>query len=188
MMRIAVALGAIIVAAGIFLSLRGGDGHASDRAEIDYRDEKFKLSKDYGDYDDYKNDPQNLNESEIPRIEKIMTQVRIGPEFADWADFTKQAFKIKFPGYGMGPGPKVAAIDREFQVAVIEIPHAGKNRYFVLEKIDSGRLLLVDDFVESGGNLFSSSPISSIHFLDGKLVYTDRASKIVRETPLSPPR
>lgn len=61
------------------------------------------------DYDDYKNDPGNLSASEIPRVERMVTEARIGPDFANWKGFVDQAFTIKFPGHGMGPGPKVVA-------------------------------------------------------------------------------
>ena len=60
----------------------------------------------------------------------------------------QQASQIRFPGYGRGAGPKVAADGREFLVETLEIPQVDKERYFVLEKVRGGRLRLVDDFVE----------------------------------------
>jgi hypothetical protein len=157
-------------------------------AEIDYRGERIQLARKYVDYDDYKDDPNNLAPSEIARVENVMTQARIGPDFADWAEFVDQAFKIKFPGYGLGPGPKVAATGREFVVGVIEIPQVGKDRYFVLEKKVGGSLRLVDDFVIAHKRWSAYSAISSIRLIDETLVYSDRGSNIVRETNIGAQR
>jgi hypothetical protein len=151
-----------------------------------YRGEKFRLSKKYVDYDDYKNDTGNVAPSEIPRIERMMTEARIGPDFADWKAFVDQAFKIKFPGYGMGPGPKVAAGGREFIVEVIEIPQVAKDRYFVLEKMRGGALRLVDDFVTPRGRRSAFWAVSSVRLVDDRLVYADQDSKVVRETFVAP--
>jgi hypothetical protein len=155
-------------------------------AEMDYRGEKIQLAKKYVDYNDYKNDPGNLASSEIAHVERMMTEARVGPNFANWEDFVDQAFTIKFPGYGMGPGPKVVAASREFIVEVIEIPRVSKDRYFVLEKMADGTFRLVDDFVMPHGPSLTYWAISSIRLVDDRLVYSDRQSKIVRETPMAP--
>jgi len=183
--------GAIIAGLGLILFTVAGLAtismayvQAFGTDEIEYRGEKFQLSRKYVDYDDYKNDPNNLAPSEVARVENIITQVRIGPDFADWKDFIDQASKIKFPGYrGGGPRLRIAAPGRELIAESIEIPRVGKDRYFVLEKKSDGSLHLVDDFVMAhNGTVFS--PISSIRLVDETLVYTDRSSNVVRETKL----
>jgi hypothetical protein len=183
---IAVGVGIIILTAGGLMLARAAyvEHYGSD--EMDYRGEKIRLANKYVDYDDYKNDPGNIAPSEIARVERIMTEARIGPDFADWKAFVDQAFTIKFPGYGMGSGPKDAATGREFIVEVIEIPQAAKDRYFVLEKMAGGALRLVDDFVRPRGRWSAFGAISSIRLVDDRLVYTDRDSKVVRETSARP--
>jgi hypothetical protein len=183
---IAIGLGIVILTVGGLVFARTAYVERYGSAEIDYRGEKIQLAKKYVDYDDYKNDPANLAPSEIPRVEKMMTQARIGPDFADREAFIDQLFTIVFPGYGVGPGPKVAADGREFTVEVIEIPQVAKDRYFVLEKMTDGALHLVDDFVMSRGSWSAFGAISSIRLVDDRLVYADRASKVVRETPAPP--
>jgi hypothetical protein len=145
------------------------------------------LAKKYIDYEEYKNDPFNLAPSEIPRVEMMMTEARIGPVFVNWKDFVDQAFKIKikFPGYGMGYGPKVAATDREIIVDVIEIPQVEKDRYFVLERVAGGGLHLIDDFVTPHKRWSIYDPIWSIRLVDERLIYADRSSMVVRETPVA---
>jgi hypothetical protein len=203
---IAFVVGGLTVARLIYVETFG-------MAEIDYCGKKIRLAKKYVDYDDYKNDLSNLAASEIPRVETMMTEARIGPDFTDWKAFVAQAFKIKFPGYGMGPGPRVtAAAGREFIVEVIEIPQAAKDlekdRYFVLEKTSEKALRLVDDFVTASryyemkprgsirvivfraltnflGRPLVQPGISSIRLVDDRLVYTDPDGSVVRETHVS---
>jgi hypothetical protein len=183
---IAIGLGIIIVAVGGLALARMAYVEAYGSAEMDYRGEKIRLAKKYVDYDDYKNDPGNLTAPEIARVERIMTEARIGPDFANWKDFADQASTIKFPGYGMGPGPKVVAAGREFIVEVIEIPQVAKDRYFVLERMAGGTLRLVDDFVTPHNQGAAFWAIASIRLVDDRLVYSDRESKTVRETLVAP--
>jgi len=192
---IVIGLGIIVLTAGglAFAHMAYVEAYGSD--EMDYRGEKIRLAKKYVDYDDYKNAPRNLASSEIPRIEKMMTEAPIGSNFASWSDFVRQASAIKFPGYGMGPGPKVVAAGREFIVEFIEIPQVStggyfpqvsKGRYFILEKMVDGTLRLVDDFVIQHPASSAFWAISSVRLVDNRLVYSDRQSKIVRETPIAP--
>jgi hypothetical protein len=116
----------------------------------------------------------------------MMTEARIDPDFTDWKDFVDQAFAIKFPGYGMGAGPKVSATGREFIVEVIEIPRVAKDRYLVLERMAGAPLRLVDDFVMPRGVGSAYWAVTSVRLVDDRLVYSDRNSKIVRETPVAP--
>jgi hypothetical protein len=183
---IAIGVGIMILTAGGLALARIAFVEAYGSAEMDYRGKKIQLAKKYVDYHDYKNDPDNLASSEVLRVERMMTEAHIGPNFTDWKDFVDQAFTIKFPGYGMGPGPKVVAAGREFIVEVIEIPRVSKDRYFVLEKMADRTLRLVDDFVTPHGPSSIYWAISSVRLVDGKLVYSDHQSKIVRETPMAP--
>jgi hypothetical protein len=155
-------------------------------SEIAYRGETFQLSRKYVDYDDYKNDADNLAQSEIPRIEQLMTGIKIGPSFQSLDDFYKQFSAIKFPGYGAGPGPRIQVVGRAFQTRKLEIPRSGKARYFVVEKLDDGRVHLVDDFVEldNDPSVFAYGFIASMGLVAGTLIYKDRQSKVVRETPI----
>ena len=115
-----------------------------------------------------------------------MTDIRIGPSFQSLDDFYKQYSTIKFPGYGAGPGPRAQIVGRVFQVRKLEIPRSGKARYFVVEKLDDGRVHLVDDFVERDNDpsAFAHGFIVSMGLVGDKLIYMDRQSKVVREAPV----
>jgi hypothetical protein len=108
---------------------------------LNYRGEKIRLARKYDDYDDYKDDPVNLDASAIPRVERMVTEARIGPGFANWKDFVDQLFAIKFPGYGLGPGPKVVAADfRSPEAAQLVVLGANRraDEAMVLALIDHG--------------------------------------------------
>jgi hypothetical protein len=179
-----VVLGVLVVSVGAVALGRRAYVEAFGSDEMDYRGEKIRLSKKYVDYDDYKNDPANLAASEVPRVEKLMTDAQVGPDFADWPDVAHQLMNIKFPGYGMGSDESVVVAGREFAVRSIEIPQVAKERYFVIEKLAGGRFRLADDFVAPRDPGSAFAPISSVRLVDDKLVYADRNGKVVRETPV----
>jgi hypothetical protein len=174
-------LSLILLASLCVASCQGGSAAGN---EIQYRGETFKLTKNYATFEDYKDDPDNLDIREVPRIEKLMTEIKIGPEFKDWGEFVKQAFEIKFPGYGFGGAAQVTSATRQFLAEDVEIPRAAKNRFFVLERMDGGRLRLVDDFVLAMPDE-ADIGIRSIEFVDGELRYADRSGAIIRRTRLS---
>lgn len=183
--KLIVVLGVLLVSVGAVALGRRAYVEAIGSDEIDYRGEKIRLSKKYVDYDDYKNDPANLAASEIPRVEKLMTDAQVGPDFADWHDVAHQLSNIKFPGYGMASGENIVAAGREFAVRFMEIPQVAKERYFVLEKLAGGTFRLADDFVAQRDPGSAFAPISSIHLVDDRLVYADRNGRVVRERPVA---
>jgi hypothetical protein len=182
--RLIVVLGPLLALVGAVVVGRWAYVEAFGSDEIDYRGEKIQLSKKYVDYDDYKNDPTNLAASEIPRVEKLMTDAQVGPDFADWREVSHQLSNIKFPGYGMWRGDDVVAAGREFAVQLMEIPQVAKERYFVLEKLAGGKYRLADDFVAQRDPRSAFPRIFIIHLVDQRLVYEDRNGKVVRETPV----
>ena len=154
--------------------------------EIEYRGTTFKLTKTYFSFEDYKDDPNNIDLSEVPRIEHVMTEVKIGPEFNNWKDFVHQAFTVIFPGYGFGPGPAVKSTSRRFGVSTVEIPRASKDRWLVLEQVDGERLRLVDDFVLAAPEEMDSGTVT-VEFIGGELVYSNARGVVVRRTTVPPP-
>src|SRR5688500_852566 len=96
--KLIVVLGVLLVSAGAVVLGRRAYVEAIGSNEINYRGEKIRLSKKYVDYDEYKNDPANLAASEIPRVEKLMTDAQVGPDFANWHEAADQLSNIKFPG------------------------------------------------------------------------------------------
>jgi hypothetical protein len=116
-------------------------------SSIDYRGKKIKLSKFYLDYDDYKNDPDNIDPTETARVQKLVTEAPIARSFPSRMEAVGAVSEIKFPGYGMG-GFGAPKPDSEGALAgfSVEIPRADKDRYFIFRNVGH-RYLLVDDFI-----------------------------------------
>jgi hypothetical protein len=137
-------------------------------SSVDYRGEKIKLTRFYFDYDDYKNDPDNIDASETARVQQLVSEAPIAHSFATLQDLGKAVFEIKFPGYaagGFGDGKR----DSELVGFVIEIPRADKGRYFLFRKTAAGYVLL-DDFLDStmpGINRVEESGGNLIYSMDG---------------------
>ena len=171
--------------AALVLAASCGEKPAAGEREIAYQGATFKLTKRYENFEKYKDDPDNLDPSEVPRIERLMTEVKIGPDFNNWKDFSDQVFNIKFPGYGYGPGPAVTSESRRFRIGVLEIPKASKERWLVLEELDGGRLRLVDDFVLAAPEDVESA-ITIVNFRDDALAYFNAGGRVVRKTAVPP--
>jgi hypothetical protein len=114
---------------------------------VEYRGEKIKLSKCYPDFDVYKNDPNNIDQSETPRVQKLVTEAPIAHSFADRLSAFKATGDVQFPGYGSGSGEGQESDGSELLSIDVEIPRAEKNRYFLFRAREGGYELL-DDFVE----------------------------------------
>jgi hypothetical protein len=133
---------------------------------IDYRDQKIKLSKFYLDYDDYKNDPDNIDKSETLRVQRLVSEAPIASSFPGRKEAVHAVFEIKFPGYGAGGLGPIQKEDGALNGLSVEIPRAGANRYFIFRN-KSGEYALVDDFI-----LSDLSGIRDFHQDGGNLVYT----------------
>jgi hypothetical protein len=116
---------------------------------IDYRGEKIKLTRFYTDYDEYKNDPNNIDPTETDRVQYMVMSAPIAHSFNSKLDASKAIGEIAFPGYGSGGFTETAQSDGSKLTGFsVEIPRAGKERYFVF-KGNNGRYTLIDDFIAS---------------------------------------
>ena len=150
--------------------------------EIEYRGEHIKLTRWYNDYGSYKDDTNNIDVSELPKIERMMTEAKIGPTFKDWPDFVHQEMLLSFPGYGGGGMQRLVSAGREFIIESVEIPRVEKDRIFVVEKLSNRSWRLVDDFISLSEPF--SERVVEVRFIDGKLVYYNHEKRILRETKL----
>lgn len=147
--------------------------------EIEYRGEKIKLTKSYSDFDDYKNDPENIDPAETMRVQRLVMQAPIDREFESLIDASKAIGEIAFPGYGSGVFPQQRQPDGTSLIAFsIEIPRAEKDRWFVFRAAE-GKHLLIDEFVAPDVPL-----ISRVAEENGVLVYKTVASEKVLTRPL----
>ena len=135
----------LVVSAALWRACGGALG-ADDVME--YRGERIKLSKAYRDFDEYKNDPDNIHPSETERVQKLLIGAPIERTFASRIDLFRAVGEIAFPGYGTGAGASRSSDGSELLAVTIEIPRANKDRYLVFRGRD-GRYELIDDFVHA---------------------------------------
>lgn len=160
----------------------GGNTISGDR--IIYQGQQFKMSRAYAEYDDYKDDPNNLVTNELGRIEQTIESVKIPASFKDSDDFIRFIFDLEFPGYGVGGiGASIQTDDGStFDAESVEIPQMDKERVLVVRQEPGGGLKLVDDFVcdESGTN-----SIGRVQLKNRQLEYFDQKGNLFRKKDLT---
>jgi len=150
--------------------------------EIDYQGEKVKLSKYYLDYDSYKNDPENIDPSELGKIEKLIMELPVQTVFHDRESMIRAMFELKFPGYGLGCfGEKVQDDGNLFAGYSIEIPKANKERVIVYHKRNES-YYLIDDFISP---VVDYVDIMGIKKVNDDLIYCTVSGETVVVRPLN---
>lgn len=142
-----------------------------------YRGETIKLSKSYFDYDQYKNDPNNIDPTETKRVQALVITAPIAHSFASRLDVFRATQDIVFPGYGSGVAAGPQPGENELFAVTIEIPRANKDRFFVLRG-RNGQYELIDDFVRE------EIPFpAGVREESGSYVFFDRAGKELFRRP-----
>jgi len=114
-------------------------------SDIEYQGQKIKLSKYYLSFEDYKDDPDNIDPSESARVARLVREAPIAHQFADRNELVRAIFEIKFPGYGLGSlGESPQPDGSILAMFSVEIPRANENRYWVFEKYESSYKLAND--------------------------------------------
>lgn len=168
------AIGAVLVLAVIWTQVR-----RFIPSSIDYRGEHIKLTKYYLDYDDYKNDPDNIHPSETSRVQQLVSQAPIGHSFPGLLEAVTAVGEVKFPGYASGGfGTRKPDGDGALAGFVVEIPRSENTRYFIF-RTTPGQCVLLDDFIASG-----SLELSDFHRDANNLVYTNETGQLVLAHPI----
>jgi hypothetical protein len=132
---------------GVVLLMLGIIGCERRSNAIDYRGERIRLTRAYADYDDYKNDPENIDPSETERVQRLVLGAPIAQTFASRLEAAKAISHIAFPGYGSSGFVEQSQANGSVLMGFsVEVPRASKDRYFVFQGQD-GVYTLVDDFV-----------------------------------------
>lgn len=149
---------------------------------FEYQGQEFKMRKAYPTYEDYKDDPNNLDTNELDRIEQVMTSAQVPQSFENKDDLSRFLIvDLKFPGYGMGGiGEQVKADDgSRLLVETVEIPQREKDRVLTLRQ-SGEEFELVDDFVYST----ATNGIRHAKLEKQVLRYYDANNQIIREKQL----
>lgn len=154
---------------------------------IEYRGEPFKLTRTYVDYDDYKDDPNNIDPSENFHVEQAVIKAPVLSTFQTRKQMIHAMSAIQFPGYGLGTfGGHSATPGEDLVCWSIEIPRANKSRIVVFRGAE-GRYVLIDDFIGQ-----QDPYIMGVHEKDAELIFSTLkgspvlARPVKTEVPTSP--
>src|SRR5438132_8339325 len=118
---------------------------------IQYRGQTIQLSKAYADFDEYKNDPNNIALSETERVKQLVETAPIAMSYPDRESLVKAVFEIQFPGYGMSMfGESPQSDGSVLSGFAIEIPRAERERIVVFQ-LKNRSYRLIDDFLAPAG-------------------------------------
>lgn len=148
-------------------------------SSIDYRGQKIRLTKLYLDYDDYKNDPANIDPSETERVQRLVSEAPMARSFSSRKEAVEAVFDVKFPGYGAGGFGGPIGEDGTLNGFSVEIPRADKNRYFIFRNI-RGNYVLIDDFISS-----DDLGLQTVYEENGNLVYGTTSGEVKLVHPIT---
>ncbi|MEL6107998.1 MAG: hypothetical protein AAFU85_18385 [Planctomycetota bacterium] len=156
-----------------------GDSNLVDNY-MEYEGQHFRTSKEYSDWDDFKEDPNNYLESETKRITDAVESVEFVTSARDRETVMKQMFDKQFPGFGCG---QLGILDREqldlCAAFSIEIPRTGKSRFAGYVNV-SGQFILISDFVAP-----QTPMIAMVSVSDGHLNFHGMDKSIMCRDPIS---
>jgi hypothetical protein len=143
---------------------------------IDYRGEKIKLTRYYFDYDEYKNDPDNIDPSETARVQRLVVEAHVGRSYDTREEMIHATFEVKFPGYGAGGLGDDRKGEGSLSGLSVEIPRSDKSRYLLFQ-CKAGKYELIDDFVDGDAPGFAH-----VKQEGNKLIYSsyDETRKLIR--------
>ena len=152
-------------------------GNIGKEDTIVYRGQTIRLSKAYSDFDEYKNDPQNIAASETERVQQLVESAPIAREFPTREAMVGAVSEMEFPGYGLTAFGDMPQSDGTVITGFsIEIPRGELERVIVFQsKKDSYKLL--DDFL-------GPSDIMEVRMQGGQVQYLNARQQVVMSRPM----
>jgi hypothetical protein len=148
-------------------------------SHVYYMGEQIPLAKSYADPREYKDDPENLDPREIPRVERLLRSAPFGPAFLNADALLTGLSRLSFPGYGSFYAHQLGAhLDPELELVYVEIPKRGLNRYVVLQHQSDDSLQVVSDFVAA-----DRPEIVRVHRRAGVLIYQGTSGVTIVPVP-----
>ena len=139
---------------------------------IEYRGQQIKLTRFYFDYDQYKNDPDNIHPSETARVQELVRRSPVSKAYPNWQAAVSGVHDIVFPGYGSG------SLKSEWQTLramSIEVPRAEQDRIFVFH-ISPTSCELFDEFLAP-----AELGVAEVQEKDGALIFLNYKGERVLE-------
>ena len=116
--------------------------------EVQWRGEKFKLKQKYLDYEEYKNDTDQLATNEIEHAKQVMLAISVPKSAKSDHDLIHSLREMRFPGSGSSYAGNVKdERGTRYIVDEYEIPQKGEQRTLVYRLGSNGTCNLVLDGV-----------------------------------------
>jgi hypothetical protein len=142
--------------------------------EIEYRGYRIKLARAYMDYDEYKNDPENIHPMERALVQQLVKGAPVASSYPDATTLYQSLSELTFPGYGSGRMTNTPQPDGSFLVVYgLEIPLTAQQRYLLFRTVGS-TFLLVDEFLGA-----RTQDIAVVNDLGREWVYRSTRGAIV---------
>jgi hypothetical protein len=142
---------------------------------VTYRGEEIRLSRTYADFDEYKDDDNNLPAEEIPRVAALVKGAPIASSYPSKDAAFEALYELSFPGYGfsaMNVGQSVALF-------ALEIPQMSEQRYVAFVQ-KGGDWALTEDFTWQDADGF----LAAAELVEGRIRYLDHKGHVMREKKL----
>ncbi len=158
---------------------RPAQGAAPPRPFIPYRNAQIGLSRNYSDYDEYKNDPNNIGLDERERAASLVRAAPLPQTVPDVSQAIHAVSDVQFPGYGsLAFGQKILPDGTSLLGFSVEVPTAAQERLIVYRCQAQG-CYLADDAVVS-----DKLPIIEVVVAGSELVYRSHDHRELLRRPL----
>lgn len=142
---------------------------------VTYRGEEIRLSRTYSDFDEYKDDENNLPAEQVPKVASLVRNAPVASTYPSRDAAFQALFELMFPGYGfsaMNLGEPVALF-------AIEVPRMDEQRYIAFVQ-NGNNWLLVEDFIWPDAKGF----LNAAEVVDGRIRYLNYKNEAIREKVL----
>src|SRR6185503_7208663 len=116
--------------------------------EVEWRGEKFKLKQKYLDYEEYKDDSDQLAPGEVERLKQFMLAISVPKVANSETDLRQSLRQMRFPGFGSSSGGMIKdEIGNRYILNEYEIPQKQEQRTLLYRVEKDGTCRLVVDGV-----------------------------------------
>ena len=146
--------------------------------EVEWRGQKFKLKQRYLDYEEYKDDSDQLASSEVERVKQFMLAISVLKVASSETDLRQSLRQMRFPGFGSSSGGTIKDDDgHRYILNEYEIPQKKEQRTLLYRVEEDGTCRLVVDGVSAdhqNDHMIGNSEVrvergKLKHFFDGKM-------------------
>lgn len=142
-------------------------------SQLEYQGEIIQLARPYSSFQEYRDDPHNLPDSEIPRVAGLVRNAAMPARHS-----TRKALEEFLVDRMMFPGHGLSLLQQSEPVALnaIEVPKMNEDRWVTAVR-HGDHWLVIDDFVWP----VAKGDIRRAEYDGTRLRYHDRAGILLRE-------